>query len=55
MISRVINRLHVVEINLIFILAKTVFKGAYWISPNSSFIQYCDSNIGLLSIAPSSS
>ena len=28
-------------------------KGAYWISSNSSFIQYCDSNIGLFSIAPS--
>ena len=27
-------------------------KGAYWISLNSSFIQYCDSNIGLFSIAP---
>ena len=27
-------------------------KGAYWISSNSSFIQYCDSNIGLFSIAP---
>ena len=23
------------------------FKGAYWISSNSSFIQYCDSNISL--------
>ena len=29
-----------------------VFKGAYWISSNSSFIQYCDSNIRLFSIAP---
>ena len=29
-----------------------VFKGAYWISSNSSFIQYCNSNIGLFSIAP---
>ena len=28
------------------------FKVAYWISLNSSFIQYCDSNIGLFSIAP---
>ena len=27
-------------------------KGAYWISSNYSFIQYCDSNIGLFSIAP---
>ena len=27
-------------------------KGAYWISSNSSFIQYCDSNIGLFSTAP---
>ena len=27
-------------------------KRAYWISSNSSFIQYCDSNIGLFSIAP---
>ena len=26
-------------------------KVAYWISSNSSFIQYCDSNIGLFSIA----
>jgi len=26
-------------------------KGAYWISSNSSFIQYFDSNIGLFSIA----
>ena len=29
-----------------------VLKGAYWISSNSSFIQYCDSNIGLFSFAP---
>ena len=29
------------------------FKGAYWTSSNSSFIQYCDSNIEqLFSIAP---
>jgi hypothetical protein len=28
------------------------FKGAYWISSISSFVQYCDSNIGLVSIAP---
>ena len=28
-----------------------VFKGAYWISSNSSFIQYCDSNIELFSFA----
>ena len=28
------------------------FKGAYWISSNSSCIQYCDSNIELFSIAP---
>ena len=27
-------------------------KGAYWISVKSSFIQYCDSNIGLFSFAP---
>ena len=27
-------------------------KVAYWISSNSSFIQYCDRNIGLFSIAP---
>ena len=27
-------------------------KGADWISSNYSFIQYCDSNIGLFSIAP---
>ena len=27
-------------------------KVAYWISSNSSFIQYCDSNIRLFSIAP---
>jgi hypothetical protein len=27
------------------------FKGAYWIISNSSFIQYCDSNIGLFSFA----
>ena len=26
-------------------------KGAYWISSNSSCIQYCDSNIGLFSSA----
>ena len=26
-------------------------KGAYWISSNSSFIQYCDSNIGTFSNA----
>jgi hypothetical protein len=25
---------------------------AYWIISNSSFIQYCNSNIGLFSIAP---
>ena len=29
-----------------------IFKGAYWISSYSSFIQHCDSNIGLFSIAP---
>jgi hypothetical protein len=28
------------------------FKVAYWISSNPSFIQYCDSNIRLFSIAP---
>ena len=28
-----------------------MLKGAYWISSNSSFIQYCDSNIGLFSNA----
>ena len=27
-------------------------KGAYWITSISSIIQYCDSNIGLFSIAP---
>ena len=27
-------------------------KGAYWIRSNSSFTQYCDSNIGPFSIAP---
>ena len=27
-------------------------KVAYWISSNFSFIQYCDSKIGLFSIAP---
>ena len=26
-------------------------KVAYWISSNSSFIQYCDGNIGLFSFA----
>ena len=25
-------------------------KGAYWISSNSLFIQYCDSNFGIFSI-----
>ena len=34
------------------IAIKHDIKGAYWISSNSSFIQYCDSNIGLFSIAP---
>ena len=29
-----------------------LFIRAYWISSNFSFIQYCDSNIGLFSIAP---
>ena len=29
-----------------------LIKGAYWISSNSSVIQYRDSNIGLFSIAP---
>ena len=33
-------------------ISKVVLKGAYWISSNSSVIQYCDSNIGLFSIAP---
>jgi hypothetical protein len=28
-----------------------MLKGAYWISSNSSFIQYCDSDTGLFSIA----
>jgi hypothetical protein len=27
-------------------------KGAYWINSNCEFLQYCDSNIGLFSIAP---
>ena len=27
-----------------------IIKGAYWISSNSSFIQYSDRNIGLLSL-----
>ena len=26
--------------------------GGYWISLDYSFLQYCDSNIGLFSIAP---
>ena len=34
------------------LLFAIVFKGAYWISSNSSFIQYCDRSIGLFSIAP---
>ena len=29
-----------------------LFKGAYWISSNCEFFQYCDSNIGYFSIAP---
>ena len=29
-----------------------LLKGPFWISSYSSFIQYCDSNIGLFSIAP---
>ena len=33
-------------------LNNTDIRGAYWISSNSLFIQYCDSNIGLFSIAP---
>ena len=38
---------------LIYVCNKLeTIKGAYWISPNFSFIQYCDSNIGLFSIAP---
>ena len=36
----------------IIIQSNKPLKGAYWISLNSSFIQYCDSNIGLFSIAP---
>ena len=31
---------------------KGIVKRAYWIISNSSIIQYCDSNIGLFSIAP---
>ena len=33
------------------IISMQSIKVAYWISSNSSFIQYCDSNIGLFSIA----
>ena len=36
---------------ILYIICKK-FKGAYWISSNSLFIQYCGSNIGLFSIAP---
>ena len=32
-------------------LTITYVNGAYWISSNSLFIQYCDSNIGLFSTA----
>ena len=35
-----------------FIVKDQIIKGAYWISSNSLFIQYCESNIGLFSIAP---
>ena len=42
------------KLNNVFETIKTMgLKGAYWIGSNSSFIQYCDSNIGLFSIAPS--
>ena len=34
------------------LISRSFVKGAYWIGSNSSFIQYCDSNIGLFSIAP---
>ena len=37
---------------IIFSSAVQDIKWAYWIGSNSSFIQYCDSNIGLFSIAP---
>jgi hypothetical protein len=40
------------HLNKITIAKQVLIKGAYWISSNSSFIQYCDSNIGLFSIAP---
>ena len=33
-------------------ISTTDINGAYWTSTNSSFIQYCDNNIGLFSIAP---
>jgi hypothetical protein len=39
-------------VNDIYLLYIYRIKGAYWISSNSSFIQYCDSNIGLFYIAP---
>ena len=41
-----------VESNVVREKCFKVVKGAYWISSNSSIIQYCDSNIGLFRIAP---
>ena len=40
------------KIILVRLIRNPGIKGAYWISSNSSFIQYCDSNIGFFSIAP---
>ena len=50
---QLIRKLPLYKLSSLLILAPLCqFKGAYWISLNSSFIQYCDSNIGLFSIVP---
>ena len=44
------HRLHKIQITVTQLMRW--FKGAYWISSNCDFYQYCDSNIGLFSIDP---
>ena len=43
--------MHISNYLLYILEASLPVKGAYWISSNPSVIQYCDSNIGLFSIA----
>ena len=47
-----ISKIRDANVQNVDLISSLSFKVAYWISSNSSFIQYCDSNIGLFSFAP---